>query len=293
MTPQTVSCPHCRSLLRSDRPVRPGATLRCPDCKSSFTAPEPPPDLPTRQRPVLLGVPFLIAVIVSVVLGSSIIAGAIIVGASRKSDPITRAAPVEDRSKELEQLKGEIAALKDLREQQDRAAHKREYSLQMKLAGHALARRLYAEAIEAYESALKLEGHDPEASQGLLAARRAQSEEAKKSSDLPKLLAESKKALAAEQYALAVEQLQAARKIDPTNQAISDDLLKAQKLLFEDTAKKKVQADMKQHLEAGKAAMMRKDFLEAFKEYTLALGLMPEDLEAQQGQKEAKRKLQG
>lgn len=37
MSQHLVTCPHCRTPLRSERPIPVGSTLTCPDCKSSFT----------------------------------------------------------------------------------------------------------------------------------------------------------------------------------------------------------------------------------------------------------------
>ena len=63
------------------------------------------------------------------------------------------------------------------------------------------------------------------------------------------------------------------------------------KALDTDVAEKKKLADFKKHMDLGKAAMAAERFPDAVKEFIAAVQLMPDDLEAQQGQKQAEAKL--
>src|SRR5271166_6549789 len=81
-TTQTVTCPNCQTILRSDRPLAAGARLRCPDCRKPFVAPEEPEETIPSTAPAaapLVGAPLLIAVAVSLLLGGAIVTAAIII----------------------------------------------------------------------------------------------------------------------------------------------------------------------------------------------------------------------
>ena len=49
---QTVTCPACHTLLRSDRPIPSGISLRCPGCRQSFVGTRRRPAPPARVRAV-------------------------------------------------------------------------------------------------------------------------------------------------------------------------------------------------------------------------------------------------
>src|SRR5262245_44830124 len=80
MTNSLIHCPACKKLLRSDRPVPVGATLRCPECRAGFSAPPPLPDsAPAR----LFGPLFFTGVAVAVILGGSVITAAVLMTTPR------------------------------------------------------------------------------------------------------------------------------------------------------------------------------------------------------------------
>jgi tetratricopeptide (TPR) repeat protein len=93
------------------------------------------------------------------------------------------------------------------------------------------------------------------------------------------------------QYAAAVRLLKAAQKLAPSNPAVIKDLLAAEKALADDDTQNTKLADYKKHMVEAKTALDATRWADADKAYTAALELMPDDLEALAGQKEARRKL--
>jgi tetratricopeptide (TPR) repeat protein len=306
MSTQTVTCPHCRSLLRADKPVPVGVTLRCPGCKLTFSSEEQeiahstPPPLPSSsplQRPspsplqtALTGAPFLIAVSVSVLLGCAIIASAVILSGSRP--------PAEDRAAEERAREEERNQLAQEREKLAQEGKKLDYRRVMARAETALSKSQYSDAEKLFQEALDLMPGDKDAMRGLVEAKAAlaatkkvgESEEQTRA-EVARLLDEARKASADKQYATAVQKLTSARLLAPSNRSVLDALEEAQKALDSATDEKAKLAEFKQHMEAGKAALTAERFADAVKEYTAALGLMPDDLEAKQGQKQAENKL--
>jgi tetratricopeptide (TPR) repeat protein len=298
MSTQTVTCPHCQTLLRSDRPLRAGISLRCPDCKSPFTAPESDPSTEFSTpvtRPSLIGAPFIIAVTVSLLLGGALITAAAILSGSRtppKPEPVTQ---TTDQTEDRQRLEEERKQLAEAREQVERDARKIKYERAMARADRALAKGLHAEAEKAYQEALDLMPGDKDAIKGVVdaqvAAKNASETERKNLAEVNRLLEDSKKAVADKQFAAAVQLLNAAQKLAPTNRAVIEALLAAQKGLDEENAEKKKLADFKKLMEAGKASLAAERYADALKEFTSALQLMPDDLEAIQGRNQAKDKL--
>jgi tetratricopeptide (TPR) repeat protein len=295
-TTQTVNCPHCQTLLRSDRPIAAGFKLRCPDCKKPFLAPakevEPGPSSPAAP---LIGAPFLIAVAVSVLLGGAIITSAVIISSARKPAGDARAdAGVEERK----QLEAERAKLAEMREKLDRDKCKAEVAGLLARGEAALAKNQYADARKAFEDALKLMPDDAAALKGLVSAetsialaKKAEEADGKAKVEVDRLLADAKKAMDDKQYATAVRLLTSAQRIAPANRAINDRLIEAQKLLDANTTEQKKLADYKMHMDAGKTALLAERYPDAIKEYIAALQIMPDDLEAQQGHKQALNKI--
>jgi tetratricopeptide (TPR) repeat protein len=298
MSTQTVTCPHCSSLLRSDRPLPVGVTLRCPGCKTAFSAPEqesvpPPLPLPPSPPPAsLIGAPFLIAVTVSVLLGGAIIGAAVLFSGPRPvEDRADAGAEDRKREEERERLAGE-------RESLAREAKKLDYRRVMVRAETALGKSQYSEAEKLFQEALDLMPGDKDAMKGLVeakaalvAAKKTGETEEQTRAEVARLLEEGRKAIADRQYAAAVQKLTSARLLSPANRSVLDALEEAQKALDSDTTEKKKLAEFKQHMDAGKAALTAERFADAVKEYAAALEIMPEDLEAKQGQKQAENKL--
>jgi tetratricopeptide (TPR) repeat protein len=305
MTSHTVTCPHCHALLRSDRPVPAGVNLRCPGCKGAFTSAEPeavpspelppqappPPPLPApAPRASLIGAPFIIAVSASVLLGGAIIAGAVILSGPR---------PAEDRTSSDDQAREEQRArLEKEREELALEAKKLDYRRVMARAETALSKSHHDEAEKLFQEALDLMPGDRDALRGLVeakaalaAAKKVGEKEEETRAEVARLLDEGRKALADKQYSVAVQKLTSARLLAPADRSVLEALEEAQKGLDASTGEKAKLAEFRQHMEAGKTALMAERFDDAVKEYTAALALMPDDLEAKQGQKQAENKL--
>jgi tetratricopeptide (TPR) repeat protein len=298
MSTQTVTCPHCQTLLRSDRPVPAGTNLRCPDCKTAFTAPDLDLERDAAPRPAtsLVGAPLIIAATVSLLLGGAIVAAAVIL-----SLPRSPAVKPDDQAAEAERkrLEEERKKLDEARAKLDRDAKRdRDYTKAMTRAHKALGEKRWKEAEQSYQEALDLIPGDKDANTGLVEAQTGRKveksgsdAEAKVLVEVNRLLGEAKKAVDEKQWATAVRLLTAAQQIAPANRPVLDKLLEAQKGLDNDTAEKKKLADFKKYVETGKAALAGERFPDAIKEFIAALQLMPDDPEVQQLQKQAQAKL--
>jgi hypothetical protein len=192
MSTQTVTCPHCQTLLRSDRPVPAGANLRCPDCKSAFTAPDDPPVARS-----LFGPPFVIAATVSLLLGGAIITAALIFSSPKKDSPPlpeTKAANAAEE-KRVKELVEKLAKVQ-------RDAKRKEFLGLMERGVAHLNKKRYPEAKEEFQKAIDLMPGDKEALQGLLEAEKGAEREKsrlalqeKNRLEAERLLSEGSKAL--------------------------------------------------------------------------------------------------
>ncbi len=211
MSNPTVTCPHCQTLLRSDRPLSVGMNSHCPDCKNNFIAPanNGSLQLPGPAAARMIGPAFFIAVAVSLVLGGAIVTAAFILTSRRPPAEVTQTDRTEDERKRLEEERQKLA---DARAQRERETHKAE--------GDRLIAKNAADA----ERKTKLE---------------------------------------------------------------------VDRLPNSDTSEKKNLAEYKQHMDAAKAAMLAERYPDAVREFVAALRLMPNDLEAQQGQKQALARIAG
>jgi tetratricopeptide (TPR) repeat protein len=298
-TTQTVTCPHCQTMLRSDRPIAAGFKLRCPDCRKPFLAPGEPEETysSTPDRAPLIGAPFLIAIAVSLLLGSAIITAAIILSPPRTPPVDSRA---DTGAQERKRFDDERAKLAEAREKLEREKRKAAFAGLLAKGETALAKGQHTDAKKAFEEALKLIPDDADALKGLVSAETAialakKSDEAdsKTKAEVDRLLADANKAMDEKQYAVAVRLLISAQRIAPANRVVIDRLIEAQKLLDANTADQKKLANFKKHMEAGKTALLAERYPEAAKEFIAALQIMPEDLEAQQGHKQALNKIAG
>jgi tetratricopeptide (TPR) repeat protein len=298
-TTQTVTCPHCQTLLRSDRPIAAGFKLRCPDCRRPFVAPgEPEETYPTTpERAPLIGAPFLIAVAVSLLLGGAIITAAIIISPGR-TPPVDQRA--DTGAEEHKRLDEERAKLAEAREKLEREKRKAAFAGLLAKGEATLAKGQHADAKKAFEDALKLIPDDADALKGLVSAetamalaKKSEEAESKTKAEVDRLLADAKKAMDEKQYAVAVRLLSSAQRIAPANRVVIDRLIEAQKQLDANTSDQKKLADFKKHMEDGKTALLAERYPEAAREFIAALQIMPDDLEAQQGHKQALNKIAG
>jgi tetratricopeptide (TPR) repeat protein len=299
-TTQTVTCPNCQTILRSDRPLAAGARLRCPDCRKPFVTPEEPevtiPSTPPPAAP-LVGAPLLIAVAVSLLLGGAIVTAAIIISPPRSPAVAANSGAAEE---ERAVLAAERARLNELADKLARERHKAEFAGLLARGEAALAKNKLADAKKAFEEALKLQPDSADALKGLVSAETAlalakSSEEidGKTRVEVDRLVADAKKAMDAKQYSVAVRLLASAQRIAPANRVVNDTLIQAQKLLDTSTTDQQRLTDFKKNMEAGKAALRAELYPEAAKAFIAALQIMPDDLEAQQGHKQALNKIAG
>ncbi len=292
---QTVTCPHCNTLLRSSRPIPTGANLRCPDCKGPFHAPDLEhllPSVPSVARSNLFGAPFVIAVTVSVLLGGSLITAALLVVRSRPAEAPTQLTSDDERL---------LAQRKQLDEERAKLDERKRHLECKELVDRGLAalqKGSLAEAEKLFTQALELVPGNADAMNGLVevkarlaAATRGQELDAKQQAEVSRLLAEGRKALEDRQFATAVRLLESARVLAPGNSEVLEVLAKARTALDADVAEKKKLADYRLHMLAGKKALEAERYADAVREFLAALALMPDDLEAQQGQKQAEAKI--
>ena len=283
MSRTRVTCPQCRSLLRSAQPIPAGSSLSCPDCKATFTAPEASPN---RFGPVAL-----IAVSVAFILGASIILAAVLMNRPA-SGPVAnlQQSETDARQKGLDEQQKKI----------DAGLEKLEYTRLLVKGDDALRKQQYTEAEEAFSKAADILPGESEALKGLATARAALAaakqgteEDAKRQAEIDRLVAEAKKATANKQLAQAVRLLESARTIGPTNRVVLDALAAAQLALDADQTQKASLADYRKLMDAAKASLIAERYTDAVRDFQAALRLMPDDLEAQQGVKQAEAKLAG
>ena len=292
---QTVTCPHCQTLLRSQKPIPAGVNLRCPDCKAAFAAPAVVPPGPIKAN--WFGPPFVIAVTVSLLLGASIITAAFLI-TTRRSTEVVRG-PASDTDDVLAKQRKELTEAQARLEEKSKALERRlEFRRVLDRAESALEKGRYAEARKLFTRALELMPDDGKARAGLVQAEVALASAAKGDRDdkklraeIEQLLADAKAAMKEKKYARAVQRLEAARGVAPTNKTVLDLLNEAQTALDADKAEKEKLVAFRTHMDAGKVAMKADRYPDAVKEYMAALRLMPDDLEAQNGQKQAEARI--
>lgn len=290
MSTQLVNCPHCNKLLRSDRPLPPGATLRCPECRSGFSAPTVEPEAtPPAQR--LFGPAFFIASSVSLILGASVIITAILMSGGRKPEEPYRP---DDTGAKLaeEQKKLETARLKLEDERR-----KLELGKLLVDGETALTAGRYDDAEKAFGKARELAPTDPVVVKGLAGVRAGREKRAgdveetrKRDADRDRLLDEGRKLLGEKQYARAVPVLEAARALAPSDAAVLTTLAEAKAAADRDEGEKKKLADYKARVAAAKTALEGGKFEDAAREAAAALALVPDSEEARGVQKAANAK---
>ena len=284
MSRTRVTCPQCRSQLRSAQPIPPGSTLSCPDCRATFIASELPPSR--------FGLVALIAVSVAVILGASVVIAALVLNRPAPTVPVVNLQPSEADAKEKE--------LEARQRQIDLGVKKLDYARLLAQGEEALRKGNHDEAIEAFSKAVDLLPGEGEAVKGLAtahaaiaAAKKGTEEDGKRQWEIDRLVEEAKKATADKQLAQAVRLLESALAIGPTNRVVLDALAAAQLALDADQTQKAALADYRKLMDAAKASLIAERYTDAVRDFQAALRLMPDDLEAQQGVKQAEAKLAG
>jgi tetratricopeptide (TPR) repeat protein len=301
-----VRCPECGSHftvsadLTPPPAAPPGITVTSPPVSTSFIPqPEPIPDPPTNR----LATPaFLAAVIGAILLGSGLIAGAIVLALNRPAgvatiDPNPQAGKDDAENKRLEGVRQQIEKLEGQRQQLER---KQEVLRLVGEGNQALSRKDLDAAEKAFEAALKLVPDDEAALKGMVevksqrvVAASGREEEAARRARLEKILADARKARADKQLLVAVRAYEEARLLAPGDETVRKELAAAQDELDADKAEKKKQADYQAALDAGKAHLAAGRFAEAIREFMAAQRVVPNDPEAVRGQKAAEAKIAG
>jgi tetratricopeptide (TPR) repeat protein len=324
MPANAVACPNCHAALRSSRPVAAGRMVRCPECNTPFTitttlvtdSPAAAPPLPPQPETSLSSADpqpyqapgmsiaspiFLAAVTGAILVGSSIIAGAIFLARAERTPPA--AAPVVDdrASREKDEEARLLAQRKQFEDERDRLEREQRKLEAQVEAGKlirdgeaALARKDYAAAETAFSKALKLTPDDPLAIKGLIEVRsstRGLADDTQRKEQLDKLLAEARKAVADKQLAAAVRAFEAGRLLAPTDEAIRKELTDVLKVIDTDAAEKKKLAEYQARMTAGKAHFDAGRYADAIREFLAAQQVMPNDAQAVQGLRAAEAQL--
>jgi tetratricopeptide (TPR) repeat protein len=289
MSNSLIHCPACKKLLRSDRPVPVGATLRCPECRAGFSAPPPLPDSPPAR---LFGPLFFTGVAVALILGGSVITAAVLMTTPRPQ-PATG-----DKGEAARRLAEEQKKLDDARKELEDGKKRLELAGFITDGKAALAAGRFEAAEKAFNDALKIDPKDSAALDGLVAAKsglavgkKDDEERQKRDAERDRLLAEGREALAAKLYARAVRVLESARALAPTDAMVLAALTEARTALEADEDQKKKLAEYNARLAAGKTALEAGKYTDAVREYTAALEAMPDSAEAKDGKKQAEAKL--
>jgi tetratricopeptide (TPR) repeat protein len=250
----------------------------------------------------LFGLPFLIAVTVSVILGGSIITAAIVFSGSR---PATAVVPVkgdtvasnDDADKKLD---AERKKLDEEKRAVDAKAQKLEVAQLLVKAQSALAKGNHAEAETIYEQAMKFDPSNADVIQGVLTIKahqltqaKAKEEEQKRQVETDALVADAQKLIGEKKLREAIGKLESALVLAPKSKPVLDLLTQTRISLDTDQTDQRNVTAFRKHMDAAKVALLAERFAEALREYTSALTLRPEDLEAQNGKRVAENKLDG
>lgn len=286
MSYSLIHCPACNKMLRSDRPIPIGSTLRCPECGAGFDAP---------RVSSWYVIPILSAAMVSLlVVGGSIAALMIFSGPrDRRPEPVAgnqddATRRLAEEQKKLEEIRRELT---DSKKRLDLAGFIAEGKA-------ALAAGKFDAGEKAFGEALKLDAQDLAALDGLIAARSGLAANRKDSEDLQnrttetaRLLSEGRKAVSEKQYAVAVRSLESALLLAPANVEVKATLAEARTALERDETQKKKLQDYNARFAAAKTAFEAGQYTDSVREYTAALAIMPDSLDAKDGQKRAEAKL--
>ena len=176
----------------------------------------------------------------------------------------------------------ELAHLSALREQARQAAEvAKQYRAAMAMAQVAEAQKRFEDAAEWYRTALKLDPGDQPAKEGVLRAQKLE-QLAEQQRTYERLINEADGALQKSEFDLAIQKFKAATDLR------SSDLHAVEGVRTSETRK---EAEFHRLVEAGKAAMERRQYLDASKNYESALRWKPDDKDTQEALKWARARL--
>jgi cytochrome c-type biogenesis protein CcmH/NrfG len=165
-------------------------------------------------------------------------------------------------------------------------------------AGAALADHRFDEAAKSYQAALQLFPDDVEAAKGLSAARtsledreRAKKEEEKRQAKFASLMNQGQEAMKGRQFAAAVQAFDHALRLIPDNPEAAKAFQEATDAAGAQRAAQKKLSDYESHMTAARAAMVGQRYAEARNEFLAALQNKPDDPAAQDGHKQAEKRL--
>ncbi len=160
----------------------------------------------------------------------------------------------------------------------------------------AMKDKQFASAVRAFDNALRLVPGDLAAARALRDAQAAQEAEQvvkKKEGDFDRHLAAGRAAMVGQRYAEARDEFLAALQLKPEDPAAVNGRRLADKQLDDLQDQEKRQADFGRYMNQGARAMRNRRYDEAVRAYTSAVKLIPKDLDARQGLRDAQTGLNG
>src|SRR5206468_3314644 len=200
---------------------------------------------------------------------------------------------------DVEAAKG-LGAARSAQEEQARAnkeAEKRqaEFSRRMDEGKEAMKSRQFAAAAQAFDSALRLIPEDAAAAKALREARDAadaQQAAQKKTADYENHMSAARAAMVGQRYAEARNEFLAALQNKPEDPAALDGRKQAEKRLNELHDEAQRQTDFNRFMDQGDRALRNRRYEEAERVYTKAVALLPRNLDARNGLREAQKGLE-
>jgi cytochrome c-type biogenesis protein CcmH/NrfG len=178
------------------------------------------------------------------------------------------------------------------RAQKDEEKRQGEFARLMNQGQEAMKKQQFADAIQAFDNALRLIPEDAEADKALRQASDAQEamQIAKKNAaDYESHMTAARAAMVGERYADAHNEFLAALQLKPEDEAANNGRKLAETRLNELADQAKRKGEFNRFMDQGDRALRNHRYDEAERAYTKAVQLMPRDLDARNGLKEAQR----
>jgi cytochrome c-type biogenesis protein CcmH/NrfG len=200
---------------------------------------------------------------------------------------------------DVEAAKG-LGAARTAQEDQARAKkeeekRREEFTRRMDQGHDAMKNRQFAAAAQDFDSALRLIPEDPAAAKALRDARAAadtQQAAHKKAADYESHMSAARAAMVGQRYADARNEFLAALQNKPDDPAALDGHKQAEKRLNELQEEAQRQTDFNRFMDQGDRALRNRRYEEAERAYTKAVALLPRNLDARNGLREAQKGLE-
>jgi cytochrome c-type biogenesis protein CcmH/NrfG len=170
-----------------------------------------------------------------------------------------------------------------------------EFARRMDQGKEAMKNRQFAAATQDFDSALRLIPEDAAAAKALREAREAadsQQAAQKKAADYESHMSAARAAMVGQRYADARNEFLAALQNKPEDPAALDGRKQAEKRLNELQEEAQRQADFNRFMDQGDRALRNRRYEEAERVYTKAAALLPRNLDARTGLREAQKGLE-